>query len=332
MENAALSIVVIARNEGDRLMACLESIRASRGMPEPTELIYVDSNSTDGSPERAAAFGATVIVLGTGKLSAARARNVGWRTATAPIILFLDGDTILEKDFVHRALKGFENPSVAVVWGDRREIHPEASIYNQIIDLDWIYPKGFTDFCGGDALMRRSTLEQANGFSPDLIAGEEPDLCRRMRAMGHLILHVDGLMTWHDVAMSHFSQYWRRAVRTGHAYAEIAARYDHTSDPFWRKESRANVIRGSLYILVGLGLCAASILLHSWLPFLAGLLGITFLAVRTALSSRWKSVSWNTLLLYGVHSHLQHVPILQGQLLYRLRRLRNQRSQLIEYK
>ncbi len=68
MKGALLSIVVIGRNEGDRLTACLESIRRARKMPEPVELIYVDSASADGSPERAAALGATVIVLGHGKL------------------------------------------------------------------------------------------------------------------------------------------------------------------------------------------------------------------------------------------------------------------------
>src|SRR5580704_4449174 len=119
MNDALVSVVVIGRNEGDRLSACLQSVRAARQMPERTELIYVDSNSTDGSPDRAASFGAKVIVLGSGKLSAARARNAGWRLATAPFILFLDGDTILDPDFVHRARKEFADPSVAVVWGHR---------------------------------------------------------------------------------------------------------------------------------------------------------------------------------------------------------------------
>ena len=82
----ALSIVVIGRNEGNRLVACLESIRNSRSLPTQIELIYVDSNSSDGSPERAAGLGATVLRLGPGKQSAARARNLGWRSANAPFI------------------------------------------------------------------------------------------------------------------------------------------------------------------------------------------------------------------------------------------------------
>jgi len=301
-------------------------------MPEPAELIYVDSNSTDGSPERAAEFGARVIVLGSGKQSAARARNAGWRSAIAPFILFLDGDTVLNRDFVHLAMKEFQNPQVAVVWGHRRELRPEASLYNRILDLDWIYPPGYTDFCGGDALMRRSSLEDVNGFNADLIAGEEPDMCRRMRVMGHLILHIAIPMTGHDLAISGFSQYWRRSVRTGHAYAEISVLYRDTPDPLWSRESRRNLWLGSLYVLTAILLGAASILLRSIVPLLAGALGFAALTIRTARSFRWKGVSWTTLLMFGIHSHIQQLPILQGQILYLWGRWRSQRSELIEYK
>ena len=332
MSEAMLSVVVIGRNEGDRLAVCLESIRTARQMPEPVEIIYVDSLSTDGSPERAAACGAKVIELDPGKLSAARARNAGWRIATAPFILFLDGDTILDTDFVNRAWQEFADASVAVVCGDRREIRPEASVYNRVLDLDWNAPAGDTDFCGGDSVMRRDVLERANGFNPDLIAGEEPDLCRRMRAMGYRILHIDAPMTGHDLALRHFHQYWRRAVRTGHAYAEISARYRDTPDPLWTRESRANLLRGWLYLLTGIALCVAAILLRSWVPVIALALGAAALSIRTAILARAKSASWTTLLLFGFHSHVQQLPILQGQLLHAWARRRGQGRVLIEYK
>jgi glycosyltransferase involved in cell wall biosynthesis len=332
MSRAALAVVVIGRNEGERLRACLESIRSASNRAEPIELIYVDSNSTDGSVELAASFGAKTLVLDRGKQTAARARNAGWRTSTARFILFLDGDTILERDFVSRAWKEFADEHVAVVCGHRRELRPEGSLYNRILDLDWIYPSGRTDYCGGDAIMRRSILEETDGFNPDLIAGEEPDLCRRIRATGKWILHIDAPMTGHDLAMSRFSQYWRRAVRTGHAYAEIANRYRNTADPLWSKESRSNVLRGTLYVLAAIAVCAASFILRSPLPFLVALAGLTTLAIRTALVWRWKSPSWTTLLLFGIHSHVQHVPILQGQLLYLWGCWRRKNSSLIEYK
>ncbi len=154
-----LSVVVIGRNEGERLARCLESVRAMTDPGGPVELIYVDSASTDGSPERAAALGATVMTVRPERPSAALGRNAGWRVAQAPLVLFLDGDTILHPRFVADSLPEFQNPPVTVVWGHRREIHPEASLYNRVLDLDWIYPPGPSEFCGGDALMRREPLE-----------------------------------------------------------------------------------------------------------------------------------------------------------------------------
>jgi glycosyltransferase involved in cell wall biosynthesis len=332
MNTAVLSIVVIGRNEGIRLAACFKSIREACEMPEPTELIYVDSHSTDGSPDSAASYGAKVIVLGPGKLSAARARNAGWHAATGTFILFLDGDTILDPDFVRLALRRFADPRVAVVWGHRREIRPETSVYNRVLDLDWIAPAGDSDFCGGDSLMRREVLERTNGFNPELIAGEEPDLCRRIRATGDRILHIDASMTGHDLALHRASQYWRRAVRTGHAYAEISARYRDTPDPLWTRESRKNLFQGSLYILIAAVVITVAILTRSWIPFSLAFLAAAALCLRTARLSKWKGAPWSTLLLFGIHSHIQHLPILQGQLLYMWRRWRGQSRVLIEYK
>ncbi|HWE53385.1 MAG TPA: glycosyltransferase [Bryobacteraceae bacterium] len=326
-----LSIVVIGRNEGERLAACLKSIRAAR-MPGPVELIYVDSGSADESAGLAATFGAEVIVLESGRMSAARARNAGWRSAKSPFILFLDGDTILDPDFVDISLKAFDDPGVAVVWGQRREMRPEASIYNRICDLDWIARPGYSDFCGGDSIMRREVLERTNGFNPDLIAGEEPDLCRRIRGLGGKILHLAIPMTRHDLAFVHFSQYWRRAVRTGHAYAEIAGRYRDTRDPLWTRESRHNFRHGFLYLAVLAGAVIVAEMRHTLVPVLLLAVAGAALALRTAFHSRWKAPSWPTLVLFGIHSHVQHVPVLQGQLLYLWARWRGQRRELIEYK
>src|ERR1700690_2587435 len=58
----ALSVVVIGRNEGARLAECLGSVGKARGV-EVREIIYVDSASTDGSPELASQYGAVVIVV-----------------------------------------------------------------------------------------------------------------------------------------------------------------------------------------------------------------------------------------------------------------------------
>jgi glycosyltransferase involved in cell wall biosynthesis len=332
MQSPALSVVVIGRNEGARLVRCLESVSAMSHPFGPFEIIYVDSASSDGSAGKAAELGAKVIEITSGRMSAARARNAGWQAAAARFILFLDGDTVLHPDFAVKALAEFENPQVAVVWGHRRELHPEASLFNRVLDLNWVYPPGLTEFCGGDAMMRRSALEQAGGFNPDLIAGEEPDLCHRIRANGGLIPHIDVPMTGHDFAMTSFRQYWRHSFRAGHAYAEIAARHKNSGDPLWQSASRTNVVQASAYMTLPAIVLLMAALLHSWLIVLALALCAAAIIVRTAYKARSKPASPATLLLFAIHSHFQQIPVFMGQLRYWKNARRNWRSELIEYK
>jgi glycosyltransferase involved in cell wall biosynthesis len=326
----SLSVVVIGRNEGSRLNRCLGSVQRIRGWQGRVQIIYVDSGSTDGSCAVARAMGCDVIELHSERPSAAMGRNAGWRAAHAPLVLFLDGDTILDPDFPAAALRALERSKAAVVFGRRREIAPQASAFNRVLDLDWISAPGIAEYCGGDAMMRRVSLEAVNGYDDTLIAGEEPDMCRRMRGLGFTILHIDSPMTGHDLAMYSCRQYWRRAVRTGHAYAEVSARYANTDLPLWSAESRANIRRGIFWAALWVLAFGSAVALANPVPVLAAT--ALLLSVRTARKFTWKSPDRRTLLLYGLHSHLQQLPILIGQYSYWRNRKSGQRRRLIEYK
>jgi cellulose synthase/poly-beta-1,6-N-acetylglucosamine synthase-like glycosyltransferase len=323
-----LSVVIIGRNEGERLERCILSAQAVECWT-PAEILYVDSGSTDGSLELAARLGATVLPLPPGAFTAARARNLGWRHASGELILFLDGDTILNADFPLAALAELrKSPTNAAAWGHRREICPCLSVYVRVLDLDWVYTPGETLFFGGDVLVRRAALEAVNGFDETLIAGEEPEMCRRMRNVGWHIQHIDMPMTLHDLAITRFSQYWRRAQRAGYAFAAVSARFRGTADPFWSEDVRRNRLRGLFWLLTPVLALAASVILRSAWPLTIWILLLLAVAARTALQNRWKRVDWTTLLLYGFHSHLQQIPIFFGQLQF----LFNRNKALMEYK
>ena len=327
-----ISIVVIGRNEGVRLARCLDSVAAMYRNGFETETIYVDSGSTDGSPALAKAAGAQVIVLHSIRPTAAQGRNAGWRAASGSIVLFLDGDTLLDPHFVADSLEAFDDASVAVVWGHRRETFATRSLYNRVLDLDWIYPPGYTEFCGGDALFRRVALETTGGFDETLIAGEEPELCCRITGSGLCILHVDRAMTGHDLGITRFSQYWRRATRAGHAFAEVSARFVHTDSPFWLAESRRNSLRAIVLFdipLLGIAFSAAT---RSLWPFLFAVAILLALALRTSWKARWKTNDRVALALYGVHSHLQQIPIFIGQVRFWMNQRSGRRAGLVEYK
>jgi glycosyltransferase involved in cell wall biosynthesis len=332
-EQPILSVVVIGRNEGERLVRCLRSVIAMEPPAGgPVEIIYVDSASTDNSVEQARDFGSKVIQVNPAHPCASVGRNAGWRVARAAIVLFLDGDTILAPDFVAEAWRQFDDPNVAVVFGNRREINTEDSIYNRVLDLDWIAGPGAVEFCGGDTLIRRAVVERINGYDESLIAGEDAEVCYRIRALGYKIVHIGRRMTGHDLAIHRFSQYWRRSLRTGHAYAEISERFCHSATPVWSREARRNRLQGAVMLAIVAGSPILSLATRSLLPIAAAIAITAALSVRTAIRTRWKCADLSTRLLYGLHSHLGQIPIWFGQLKYQLNSLSGRASELIEYK
>jgi len=327
-----LSVVVIGRNEGARLSACLRSALSAEMAGHTLQLIYVDSASTDDSVQRAEALGAKVIGVRPERPSAAIGRNAGWRAASGDLVLFLDGDTVLDANFIPKAIAEMNSAEeVAVVWGHRRESDPGGSLFNRVLDLDWVYLPGDSAFCGGDALFRRSALMACEGFDDTLIAGEEPELCARLRARGYRIRHIDAPMTLHDLAMTEWRQYWRRAERAGHAYAEISARFADRDDGLWQRDARRNRLHGAA-LITGLIILLAAVASGYFLIAAGGLTLAVAMCFRTAWRARWKSDSPLTLLLYAAHSHFQQIPILWGQMVWRRMNRQGHRRDLIEYK
>jgi hypothetical protein len=321
--------VVIGRNEGDRLRVCLESVARSSA-----RVVYVDSGSTDGSQALARTLGVEVVPLDLSiPFTAARARNAGYRRLMeiAPdltLVQFVDGDCEVVAGWTDVAVARLtERPELAVVCGRRRERHPETSIYNQLCDIEWNTPVGKAAACGGDAMMRLAAVEAVGGFNPDLIAGEEPELCVRLRARGYEIERLDSEMTLHDAGMTHFGQWWRRNVRAGHAFAEGAAL--HGGPP------ERHGVRSVLSIAFWAGVVPATALAGAIPTRGASLLllaGHPLLAARIYRGKRREGSPPRTATLAGVFIVLGKLPELQGILKYGWSRVHGRRSTLIEYK
>ncbi|MFN3620495.1 glycosyltransferase [Sphingorhabdus sp.] len=218
----SIGLVAIGRNEGERLKRCLRSV------PAHIPLVYVDSASTDDSVAFARARQALVVELDMAiPFSAARARNEGLGALLArhpqiEFVQFVDGDCELEADWLDTAAKFLKSrPPVGAVCGRRRERYPDASIYNRMCDEEWNTPVGRADACGGDAMLRVHAFQQVGGYDPAMIAGEEPELCQRLRGADWQIWRLDAPMTVHDADMHAFRQYWNRAIRSGFGYAQV---------------------------------------------------------------------------------------------------------------
>ncbi len=316
-----IEAVVIGRNEGARLVACLGALQG-----QVRRVVYVDSGSTDGSVAVAERAGAEVVALDmTRPFTAARARNAGLaRLDGDGFVQFLDGDCQMQPGWIAAALQAFaDHPRAVVVCGRRRERHPEASVWNRLCDREWNTPVGQAAACGGDALMRLPALRAVGGYRENLIAGEEPDLCLRLRRAGGEVWRIDAEMTLHDAAMTRFSQWWRRSTRAGHAFAEGAALHGRGSERRWVAETRRALVWG-----FGVPLAAALAgLLHpaGWLILLAWPLQAARLALRWRSEGRAGAEA-------AVFTTLGKLPEALGVLGYWWGRLRGRRRGLIEYK
>ena len=266
--------------------------------------------------------------------TAARARNAGFRQLArqfpdVEFVQFLDGDCELVDGWLPAAVAALSSDLVlAAVCGRRRERFPERSVFNRLCDMEWNTPVGETKACGGDALIRTSTLRQVGGYNDHVIAGEEPELCVRLRKMGWKISRLEREMTWHDAAMTRFGQWIRRTQRAGHAYAEAVAMHGRRPERHGVRQSRSIWFWALIW--------PACIVVFTWAIGPWGLLAggaYLLLGYKIAVARRRQfGDPWRYCLLYSLSCVLGKWPQWSGQLRYLWTRLQGRKAQLIEYK
>ncbi len=320
---SSLGIVVIGRNEGDRLKASIGSL------PSDVPIVYVDSGSTDGSPEWAEEQGCAVVQLATDRpFSAARARNEGLdRLLTdhpeKTYVQFIDGDCVLDEAWLGVGLGRLnEEPTLAAVAGLRRERFVEASWYNELCAYEWNTLVGEAAAVGGDAIYRIPAFKKVGGFDPMMMAGEEPELCLRLRREGYKVERLDANMTLHDAAIHTFGAWWKRAVRSGYAYTLGAMKHGRSG------YNVREVVRSLLW---GLAIPACILLtIFAGLPWVGLLLlamyPIKLLRVRHAVKGQSRRSG-----RYALYLMLTNVAEAQG-VFRALRETASGRRQILEYK
>ncbi|MEM6441762.1 MAG: glycosyltransferase [Pseudomonadota bacterium] len=337
-------IVAIGRNEGARLIRCLDSLADAQ-----TPIVYVDSGSDDGSPEAAAARGSQIVALDTSKgFTAARARNAGLEALLSAhpdlrFVQFVDGDCEVLPGWLHTARAALiADPSLAAVAGRRRERFPDASIFNRLCDMEWNTPVGPARAVGGDAMYRIAALKAVGGFDPNLICGEEPELCLRLARAGWIIERLDRDMTLHDAAMTRWGQWAKRAQRSGWAFAEGTDRYGDGPERYNVRQARSIRIWGAAApaavlaaALAALGLGAAGSALWP-IPALLAVLGLAAYPAMAWRIARYREAAHDDppkhARLYGALTMLAKFPQILGVLAYRAAKREGRAARIIEYK
>ena len=309
----SLAAVVIGRNEGARLLRCLEALKDQVAL-----VVYVDSGSTDGSVAAAAQAGAEVVELDMSlPFTAARARNAGLarikELSDAEFVQVIDGDCELQPGWIETARAFLEaHPDVAMVAGRLRERFPEATVWNQLADLEWDTATGETEAVGGIAMLRSAAVEAVGGYRATLVAGEEPELCLRLRRAGWRIWRLETEMALHDIAMTRFAQWWQRARRHGYAVAEGLHLHGQGPEGFCKEQVRRALLWGGVLPLIAVLGCLITPL--SLLLLLAWPAQVLRLKLR---GSGWPEAFFLT---------VAKLPETQGILSYHLARLRKGRA------
>lgn len=324
-----VGVVAIGRNEGERLERCLRSV-----IGRASAVVYVDSGSTDGSIDLAESMGVEVLKLDTSMpFSAARARNAGVErlAQVAPgigLVQFVDADCEVREGWLERAAAELcRRQDIAVVCGRRRERFPKMSVYNHLCDLEWDTPIGEAEACGGDAMTRLDAFLQVGGFNASIIAGEEPELCARLRRANWKILRIDSEMTLHDAAMTRFIQWWKRGVRAGYGFAEGASSHSRSSEQYYVREARSVCFWALLLPCVSLLLALPTDNLSLLL-----LLAYPLQWSRIVLRERTAGRSPIECCLRATFMLLGKLAQLMGIARFQFNRLTGKHAQLIEYK
>ncbi len=324
-----VGIVVIGRNEGDRLMTCLRSVP-----PYVKSVVYVDSGSSDRSVERAEQLGVEVVILDAAiPFTAARARNTGFAhlrhsSPNCRFVQFVDGDCELREDWILNArVHLLANPACAIVAGELRERSPETSVFNKLCELEWAAQSGEARSVGGIAMARTDAFVEVDGFNTSMVAGEEPELCYRLRKANWKIHRLAKPMAYHEAEMLRFSQWWRRARRSGYAYAHELWLHREDGHGYRRKETNR------IWVWT-----VAVPVMASVVAVVVGPIGLSLLALyplqvlRISISARKRVRSLRVALAYASFDLIGKWAQLSGQLVFYYKSVLGHQHTLIEYK
>lgn len=328
---ARVGVVVIGRNEGERLVRCLRSV-----MGDGRPVVYVDSNSADGSVAVAEGLGVRTITLRTGPFTAARGRQAGFEALLdahpgLEFVMFIDGDCVMDAGWLPAAAAFMDtHPRCGAISGRRREEHADGSFWARLIDLDWDAPPGRVGYPGGDSLCRVAAVRDVGGWTTGLIAGEDPDLGFRMndaKGGGWEVHRLGAEMTLHDMRMRSFREYWRRAVRSGHAYTEVGWAHRRGAGAGWWRRTLGVMFYGAAAPLL-----IAALAWFYWPA--AALLSLLYVRIMLVMvrSCRAKGAGWGTAMAYAALNTVCKAGCAIGGLRYVLGRVTGRRAALIEYR
>lgn len=266
------SVIIIGKNEEAHLGDCLRSVQAAAAETGGAEIVYVDSASTDRSVEIAQTLGVRVVALPPDwKHTPAAGRYIGFHHTTGELLMFVDGDCVIERQWLSRALAYFAEPDVAGVAGYLNDLDEQGRAIPFVGERARVV-KTLTTL-RGIAAYRRTALEQVGPFNPHLRSEEEAELALRLRQTGWRLLHLPYQMGFHHRGIPQLQAMWRNFKLGRVSGVGLTWRYACQNGQGWqfcREQLGTTLLFGLMTLLLspGVAFFALGLFSYAW-PFLA---------------------------------------------------------------
>lgn len=216
-----ISVVIVSYKVKNFTVRCLDSLYKTEGIPVP-EIIVVDNDSKDGTVECLREdFPQVNVIRNEENAGFGRACNQGMKISGGKYVLFLNPDTLVEKDTLKILSDFLEenekagmvgpkilNPDGSLQLACRRSFPTPSSALSRFLGLSRLFPKSKKwgrynltyldenqtmeiDAVSGSCMMiRKEVLEKTGGFDEDFFMyGEDLDLCYRIKALGQKVFY-----------------------------------------------------------------------------------------------------------------------------------------------
>lgn len=230
-----VSVVVASYNGARTLPACLESL-GQLNYPD-YEVLVVDDGSTDTTPALAARFPQVRWLRHERNLGLSAARNTGIAAARGEVIAFTDADCRADEDWLYYTVAELLESGAS--GGGGPNLLP--------LDDSWIAaavmvspggpaPVLLTDreaehVPGCNMVFWKRALLEVDGFDPQFRrAGDDVDLCWRLRQQGGRIAYSHAGFVWH-ARRSTVRAYLRQQYGYGEAEALLARKHPEYFNP-----------------------------------------------------------------------------------------------------
>ena len=212
-----ISFIIPAFNEADYLGDTLDAVHeAMRGMDVLYEVVVANDASTDGTAALAVSRGARVIEVAHRQIAATR--NAGARAAQGMYLVFIDADTLVNRDLILAMREALHHGAVG---GGAHSVFDDAPLYGRMtlafimMTLRWAnWAAGCFLYCTREAYLT------AEGFDEAYYGAEEVSLSRGLKKQGQFVILKQAVVTSgrkvRQYSAWQFFKIGMRLVRRGH--------------------------------------------------------------------------------------------------------------------